>query len=340
MRSDSNRRGRRRYISAQMLAVVFAGLTGAGLPGAALRQACAQTPGPRHPIILVVTQGAGSGSDIAARLVARYLGDELGQAVIVENKPGGGGVVGHEAVLRSRDGNTFVFSSTAPLFVVPYLNKAAAYRYKDFAPVAGVMRTPFVVLVPNTDTAPRTLQELIASLRAKEQPYSSAGYGTMTHLASAMLLDAAGVKAVHVPYKGSGASLNDLIGQQVAFASDSLTAAVPFIRSGQLRALAVSSAARQPKLPQVPTLQESGYEGLVITAIAGLFAPKDSAAGSADSVAAAMSRVMQNQELRRRFQALDTEPLDLPPGEFARLLQAEELRWGQLLRQLGVAAAN
>ncbi|QII86570.1 tripartite tricarboxylate transporter substrate binding protein [Bordetella hinzii] len=317
---------------AQMRRRVLAAL--AGLPVVA-GLARAEPAWPTQPVKIVVTQGPGSGSDVLARLIAQYLGQSLGQSVIVENKLGGGGVVGHEAVLRSHDDHTFVFSSTAPLFVVPYLNKAAVYRYHDFAPVAPVMQAPFVVLVPDTEDAPRSLKELIASLRDKPQAYSSAGYGTMTHLASQLLLQAAGVTATHVPYKGSGASLNDLIGRQVAFSSDSLTASMPLIKAGRLRALAVTGAAREKSLPEVPTLQEAGYPGLSIAVIGGLFAPKAGSEAANRRLAAAMAEVMDNTAVRQRFATLETEPLTVSRQAFAALLDKEEARWEAAARQLG-----
>lgn len=344
MRLDMATFARRRRLSTLIGIFVVAPSLSAAVTTVPLPYARAPTPTPTlalapspQPITLIVAQGPGSGSDITSRLVAQYLGDELGQPVIVDNKSGAGGIVGHEAALRSREGNTFVFSSTAPMFVIPHLNKAARYRYKDFTPVASVMRTAFVVLVPNTDTAPRTLRELIAGLRAEERAYSSAGYGTMTHLVSEMLLHSAGIKAVHVPYKGSGASLNDLIGGRVAFASDSLAAATPFLQSGQLRALAVTGSVRQQELPQVPTLQQSGYDHLVMMSTAGLFAPKGGSPESIDRVAAAMDRVMQNPELLRRLRSLGTEPLMVPRDVFAQMMKDEEARWDEVLQRLDLA---
>lgn len=289
---------------------------------------------PSQAIKIVVTQGPGSGSDVLARLIAQYLGQNLGQSVIVENKVGGGGVIGHEAVLRAHDQYTFVFSSTAPLFVVPYLNKAATYRYSDFVAVAPVMQAPFVVLVPNTGAAPKTLKELLASLNARPQAYSSAGYGTMTHLASQMLLQSAGVKATHVPYKGSGASLNDLIGGQVAFSSDSLTAAMPLIKAGRLRALAVTGAAREKSLPDVPTLEQAGFPGLSIAVIGGLFAARDMPPAVVERMAAAMAQVMQSAEVKERFATLETATLNVPRADFAAMLKREETRWEAAAKQL------
>jgi len=322
-------KNRRQALAALMALPLAAGLKSAGAQG-----------WPSQPVKLVVPQGPGSGSDVLARLIGQYLGQELGQSVVVENKVGGGGVIGHEAVLRAHDDHTFVFSSTAPLFVVPYLNKAAVYRFGDFTPVAPVMRAPFVVLVPNTDQAPKTLQALIASLRATPQAFSSAGFGTMTHLASEMLLQRAGVKATHVPYKGSGASLNDLIGGQVAFSTDSLTASMPLIQGGRLRALAVTGPSRERALPGVPTLEEAGYPGLVIAVIGGLFAPKDSSQAAADRVAAAMAKVMQDKAVQERFATLQTEPLVVPRQEFIAMLRAEAPRWEAAARTLEPAVKN
>lgn len=324
MQVNRESRMRRRMLAAMM-----------ALPAAAaMRAACAQPGWPTQPVKIVVPQGPGSGSDVLARLVGQYLGQILGQPVVVENKVGGGGVIGHEAVLRGHDNHTFVFSSTAPLFVVPALNKAAVYRYADFVPVASVMQAPFVVLVPNTETAPKTLKELIASLRAKPQAYSSAGYGTMTHLASQMLLQSAGVKATHVPYKGSGASLNDLIGQQVSFSTDSLTASMPLIKGGRLRPLAVTGPRREKSLPDVPTLEESGFAGLRIAVIGGLFAPRDTTQPAIDGMAEAMAKVMRNPEVRQRFATLETEPLDVSRQDFAALMAKEEPRWAAAAAQL------
>ncbi|WP_144630842.1 tripartite tricarboxylate transporter substrate binding protein [Bordetella genomosp. 13] len=307
------------------------------LPAAMVGMHAASAQGgnwPAHPIKIVVPQGPGSGSDVLARLIGQYLGQALGQPVVVENKVGGGGVIGHEAVLRSADDHTFVFSSTAPMFVVPVLNTAASYRYADFVPVASVMSAPFVVLVPEADGAPASLKDLVASLRARPQAYSSAGYGTMTHLVSQMLLQSAGVKATHVPYKGSGASLNDLVGGQVSFSSDSLTASMPLIQARRLRPLAVTGAAREKSLPDVPTLAEAGYPDLSLAVIGGLFAPKGTSPAAVDGMAAAMAKVMRSDEVRQRFATLNTEVLDVPRAQFATLMAQEQARWEAAARQL------
>ncbi len=292
---------------------------------------------PAKPITLVVTQGTGSGSDVMARLLAGYLGPLLGQSVVVENRAGASGIIGHQSVARAApDGYTLLFTSTAGLFVVPVMNPNARYGLADYVPVAPVMRAPFAVLVANTPTAPKTLAELLAAVRAAPQSYASAGVGTMTHLGSELLLRKAGVQATHVPYKGSGAAITDLIGGQVLFATDSLTAAMPHIRSGKLRALATTDLSREGSLPEVPTLAEAGVAGVQVAAIGGLFAPKGTPAEVVDKVAAATARVLASPDVAQRFAAVETDPLKVTMPAFNELLQKEAEVWSPLVRQLGL----
>jgi len=292
---------------------------------------------PSKPITLVVTQGVGSGSDITARLLAGYLGPLLGQNVVVENRAGASGIIGHQSVARAApDGYTLLFTSTAGLFVVPVMNSNAKYALADFVPVAPVMRAPFAVLVANTPGAPKTLTELLASLRAKPQSFASAGVGTMTHLGTELVLRKAGVHATHVPYKGSGAALTDLIGGQVLFATDSLTASMTHIKSGKLRALATTDNAREGSLPDVPTLAEAGIPGVQVAVIGGLFAPKGTPQDVIDKIAAATSKTLANPEVTQRFAAVETDPLKVSMPAFADLLRREAEAWSPLVQQLGL----
>lgn len=292
---------------------------------------------PNRPITLVVTQGVGSGSDITARLLAGYLGPILGQTVVVENRAGASGIIGHQSVARAApDGYTLLFTSTAGLFVVPVMNPNAKYSLADFTPVAPVLRAPFAVLVANTPEAPKTMAELMASLRAKPQSFASAGVGTMTHLGSELVLRKAGVQATHVPYKGSGAALTDLMGGQMLFATDSLTAAMAHIRSGKLRALATTDSAREGSLPDVPTLAEAGIPGVQVAAIGGLFAPKGTPQDIVDKIAAATAKVLANPEVVQRFAAVETDPLRITMPAFLNLLRRESEVWSPLVQQLGL----
>jgi hypothetical protein len=284
---------------------------------------------------LVVTQGAGSGSDVTARLLAGYMGPLLGQNVVVENRVGASGIIGHQSVVRAApDGYTLLFTSTAGLFVVPVMNANAKYSLSDFVPVAPVMRAPFAVLVANTPAAPKTMNELIQTVRAKPQSFASAGIGTMTHLGSELVLRKAGVQATHVPYKGSGAALTDLMGGQVLFATDSLTASMPLIRSGKLRALATTDLAREGSLPDVPTLSEAGIPGVQVAAIGGLFAPKGTPKEVVDKIATATAKVLANPDVAQRFAAVETDPLKVSMSAFNDLLRKEADTWSPLVRQL------
>ena len=290
---------------------------------------------PQKPITVVVTQGPGSGSDVMARMLAGYLSPLLGQSVVVENRAGASGIIGHQSVAKApADGYTLLFTSTAGLFVVPVMNPNAKYSLADYEPVAPVMRAPFAVLVANNATAPKTMAELISTVKSKPQSFASAGVGTMTHLGSELVMRKAGMQATHIPYKGSGAALTDLMGGQVLFATDSITAAMTHIRSGRLRALATTDATREASLPDVPTLAESGLPGLQVAAIGGLFAPKGTPKEVVDKVADATRKVLANPEVQKRFAAVETDPLNISIPAFNELLRKEAEVWSPLVRQL------
>jgi tripartite-type tricarboxylate transporter receptor subunit TctC len=292
---------------------------------------------PARPITLVVPQGPGSGSDVTARLLAAHLGPELGQTVVVENRAGGSGILAHQSVMRApADGYTLLFSSTAQLVVVPMINASARYQLADFTAVAPVLRAPFAVLVASDAAAPKTAKDLADRLRASPQSYASAGIGTMTHLGAELWLRAVGVKATHVPYKGSGQALTDLMGGQVLFAVDSLTASMTHLRSGRLRALAVMDAQRKASLPDVLTTDETGAAGAHAAVVAGLFAPKGLPQERVERLAAAMVKVLAMPDVQQKMAATESEPLSMPAATFVRMLEQEATRWGPLVRDLGI----
>jgi tripartite-type tricarboxylate transporter receptor subunit TctC len=300
------------------------------LPGSARAQSF-----PTRPVTLVVSQGPGSGSDISARLLAPAMATVLRQPVVVENRTAGGGLVAHQAIARGpADGYAMIFSSTAALLIQPVMNPAAQYGLDDFAPVASVVRSAFVVLVANTPAAPRSIGDLVAMLRRTPSAYASAGVGTLTHLASEALLRRAGVQANHIPYRGSGAALTDLMSGQVLFATDSLTAATPHIAGGRLRALAVTGAQREAALPDVPTLAEAGLPGPPIAVLAGLFAARATPPETLTVLSAAVDQALANPEVAARFAASQTDILREPREAFAQRLRDEAPFWRQLVRDL------
>lgn len=294
---------------------------------------------PTRPVTLVVPQGTGSGSDVVARLLAVHMGAALGQSVVVENRTGGGGIIAHQSVARApADGYTVLLTSTAQLLVVPAMNASAKYTLDDFTPVAPVLRAPFAILVANTPTAPKTVKELTDTIRRQPSAYASAGTGTMTHLGSEIFLRRANLKATHVPYKGSGAALTDLMGGQMLFATDSLTAALTHIRSGKLRALAVTGDKREASLPDVPTLAEAGLPGEPIAVIGGIFAPKGVPRDVAEQLDKAIDTAMRNPDVVQRFAAMETGMLRGGNEAFIAQLRKEAPGWQSLVRQLELKA--
>lgn len=309
-----------------------------GLAAFSLRPAAAQS-WPTRPVTLIVPQGPGSGSDIVARLLAQFLVQELGQQVVVDNRAGAGGIIAHQMVARApADGYTLLISSTAQLLVVPEINAEARYSLDDFTPVAPVVRAPFAVLVAATPGTPSTLAELVKRLRSESAAFASAGIGTMTHLGSESFLHRAGAKATHVPYKGSGAALAELMRGEVLFATDSLTAALPMVRSGTLRALAVTGDQREASLPDVPTLAEAGLPGAPIVVISGIFAPKGLPKDIAARVALAADAALSKPEVAARLAAMETGILHMSADAFVAQLRREAPGWQALVRQIGLRA--
>jgi tripartite-type tricarboxylate transporter receptor subunit TctC len=293
---------------------------------------------PDKPVKIVVAFAPGTGSDVLARLVANGMTPILGQSVIVDNRPGGGGIVGTESVARSAaDGYTVTLGTTSTLVTNPALNPNVKYSVeRDFAPVAGLGKAWYVLVTANTPEAPKTLAELVTRLKAQPGTFGSAGQGTITHLASEMFLHHLGIaNATHVPYKGSSQALTDVTGGQVLFASDTLAAALPLIRGGKLRALMVTAPERVATLPDVPTSKELGYPDLRAHAWLVLMAP----AGTPQPVVARLSdaaiKAMKAPEMQDKLKAQELEPLIL--GEFIR---SEAPYWNDFIKRTGMKAGN
>lgn len=300
-------------------------------------QASAQAGYPSRPIKLVVPLGTGSGSDIVGRQLAARLAEVFTQGVFVENRPGANAIIGHDyARSAAPDGYTLLISSTAPLLVIPAISASARHRLSDFVAVAPIARSPFLLLVSGQPGAPGSVKELNDRVRAQPASFASSGAGAMTHLVSELYLQRAGLKATHVPYKGSGQALSDLAGNHVLFASDSPTAALPMIRSGRLKAVAVSTSRRLASLPDVPTFAESGLGDTDVSIVSGVFAPAGTPRDIVERLNAEITRVVEGAELRGRLAAQELEPLALDAGRFQALMDAEAPFWQQFARQLGV----
>lgn len=290
---------------------------------------------PSQPIRIVVTQGAGSGSDIVARLLANQMAVGMKHSVIVDNRPGAAGTIGHQSVARSTpDGHTLLLTSTGLLLVVPAMMSSAKFRYTDFTPVSAVNSASFVVLVPTTPGSPTTLKELLVKIGTVNANYGSSGAGTMAHLASTQILRKAGVIAQHVPYKSNAQVLQDLAGGLLTFASDSATSALPLIQGGRLRALAVTGHERLVSLPNVPTLEEAGLPGLTVTTLSGLLGPKDLPKAIVEKLHEAVQSALQSPEVRDRLIALDAPPVSMTLSDFESRLRNDAAVWERLVKQL------
>lgn len=306
-------------------------LAGAG------RSAAAQGAYPERAIKLVVPAGPGSGSDTLGRQVAGKLAEVFTHGVFVENRTGGNATIGHDyARSAAPDGYTLLVSSTAPLLVLPALSTSARHRFSDFVGVAPLARSAFLVLVSAQTGAPASLKELAERLRASPAAFASSGTGAMTHLVSELFLQRAGAQATHAPYKGSGQALTDLAGGQVLFASDSPTAALPLIRAGRLRALAVSTRQRLATLPEVPTFAEAGFGETDVSVIAGIFAPVGTPREIVHRLNAEITKTIESADMRKRLAAQELEPLTMDAEQFHALMAAQAPFWQQFASRLGL----
>jgi tripartite-type tricarboxylate transporter receptor subunit TctC len=298
---------------------------------------------PERPVKIVVAFAPGTGSDVLARLVANGMGPFLGGSVIVDNRPGGGGIVGTESVARSpADGYTLALGTTSTLVTNPALNPDTKYNVeKDFAPVAGLGKAWYVVVTANTAEAPATFPDLVARLKAKPSPFASAGQGTITHLASEMMLHRLGIRdATHIPYKGSGQALTDVAGGQVLFASDTIAAALPLIRGGKLRALAVTAPERVATLPSVPTTTELGYPDLRAHAWLVLMAPAGTPMPVIAKLSDAAIKAMGTAEMKEKLKAQELDAMVLDPRALGEFIRKEAPYWINFIRSTGLKAGT
>ena len=294
---------------------------------------------PDKPVKIVVAFAPGTGSDVLARLVANGMGPILGGNVIVDNRPGGGGVVGTDSVARSpADGYTLALGTTSTLVTNPALQPNVKYSVeKDFTPVAGLGKAWYVIVTANTPEAPKTFQELVARIKAQPTPVASAGQGTITHLASEMFLHRMGVtNATHVPYKGSSQSMTDVAGGQVLFASDTVAAALPLIRAGKLRPLAVTAPERVATLPDTPTTKELGYPDLRAHAWLVLMAPANTPAPVVAKLSDAAMKAMVAPEMKEKLKAQELEPMVMDSKALTQFIRAEQPYWNDFIKKTGI----
>ncbi len=314
-------------------------LSALGLAVLGATQAWAQAF-PSRPLRLVVPFPAGGGTDTVARAIAEGLGRELGQPVVVENKPGAGTVIGNDFVAKSApDGHTLLLNTSA-VAIVPSLNPKLPYSSETgLAPVMLVGRAPNVAVV-RAESPIASAADLLA--RARAQPgrlsYGSAGNGTSTHLSAELLKVMAKVYITHVPYRGATPMITDLLGGQIELGFGTLPSVAPFLASGKLRALAVTGGKRSALLPQVPTFAEAGVAGYEADGWYGLFAAGGTPVALRSQLHAALRKACDNDAFRKRV-AQEGLVLSMEdPDESSKVYRAEEAKWRQVVKQQGIKA--
>jgi len=294
-----------------------------------------------QPIKVIVPFPPAGGTDVVTRLLTEKLRASTGWTLIVDNKPGAGGNIGMDAVAKSKpDGYTLGMGQTANLAINPTLYTKMPYdAAKDFAPVALVAGQP-VLLVVNSSSPYKSLADLVAAAKAKpgSLTMASAGNGTVGHLTGEVFARQAGIKSVHIPYKGAGPAATDLLGGQVDFYFATPQTVVSFIKSGKLRALAVSSSKRLPMLPQTPTIAESGYKGFEANDWKVLMAPAGTPADVVKRLNAEVEKAMAKPETIAQLLAEGSVPMSGSPQQVAQFLKAEQQRWGTVVREANVKA--
>ncbi|MCY0852859.1 tripartite tricarboxylate transporter substrate binding protein [Cupriavidus sp. D39] len=308
----------------------------AALPLAAVQAHAAY---PDKPIRLVVPYTPGGVTDLLARAVAKALSERVQQSVIVDNRAGAGGNIGAEVVAKSpADGYTLLMGSAATQAINASLYKRLPYDHiKDFAPITLVAEVPNILVV-NPLIPARNVSELIAYGKANPDKLSfgSSGTGGTIHLSGELFKSMAGVKMLHVPYKGSAPAVSDLLAGQINLMFDSSVA--PYVKSGKLRALAVTSAKRSPVLPDVPTMAEAGLPGYEATAWFGILAPAGTPPSIVDKLNKNLVAILRDAEMRKWMQSQGADAIGDTPSEFAAYIKTETAKWACVVKEAGVSA--
>jgi tripartite-type tricarboxylate transporter receptor subunit TctC len=296
-------------------------------------------PYPTRPVTIIVPFAAGGGNDVLARLLAQRMGATLGQNFIIENRPGAGGTTGSRAVAKSApDGYTLMVGHSGVFGVAPALYPNAGYDpLKDFAPV-GLIGSFQQILVVNPALPLHTLADVVAA--AKQAPgkltYATAGVGSGSHLSTELFTAMADIKLTHVPFRGTGASLTDLIAGRVDMLITTLPSVIGAVRGNQLRPVAVTGETRSPLFPDLPTFAEAGVPGYVAVIHYGMVAPAGLSAAIGDKLNGALNAALADEQIRARIADEGGGPLPGPRDAQMRDIAAEAAKWGELVRRLGI----
>ena len=296
---------------------------------------------PSKPVKWVVPFPPAGAMDTIARTLGEHMGRKLGQTFVIENRPGAGGNIGADAVARSApDGYTMMIVANG-MAVNKFLYAKLSYDpVKDFAPVSLLAVVPNVLVANAAHTKAATVTDVIAQAKARpgKVTFASAGNGTSIHLAGELFASMAQVDMLHVPYKGSGPAVTDLLGGQVDYMFDSITSAAPHIRSGKLRAIGVTTLKRSSALPEVPAIAEAGLPGYELSPWFAVYMPAGTPQPIVDKMNAALLEAMKLPEVRARFASIGAEPIGSTPQQLATHLAAEMTKWGKIIQDRGIRA--
>jgi tripartite-type tricarboxylate transporter receptor subunit TctC len=302
--------------------------------------AAAQTY-PNKPIRLIIPFPPGGATDVLGRTLAQKLSGTLGQPVIVENKPGAGGAIGAEVAAKSvADGYTLLLATNSTHVIGPLLNSKTSYHpQNDFTPIVHLANVPNLLLVNNAVPA-KNVRELIALAKAKPGSlnYASSGNGTIVHLTTELFKAQAGVFITHIPYRGTAMAIPDMVGGQIHVLFDSLVSALPHVKEGRLRALAITSLRRSPLAPDVPTVAESGLPGFESNTWFGLYGPKGLAVDQTAKLNAAVNQVLADKDMQERLAKLGADPAGGSAAQFVAVVKQDTEKWGQLIKDRKISA--
>jgi tripartite-type tricarboxylate transporter receptor subunit TctC len=307
-------------------------LTIASLLAATAGPLFAQAAYPNHPIRLIVPFPAGGATDIFARAVSQKLGEKLGTAVIVDNKPGAGGAIGSDMAAKApADGYTLLLATSSTHSIGPYLGKLPYDAVKDFTPIVHVGNAPSIMVVPNNAPA-KTVKEWIDYARKNpgKLNYASSGIGTIVHLTAEYFKAQTGTFLVHIPYKGTALAMPDLISGKIDLMFDALPSALPHIKEGRVRALGITSLKRWPLLPDVPAIAET-VPGFESNTWFGLYGPKGLPADVVTRINRGVNDALKDADVKSGLARLGIEPVGGTPQEFAKMTEADRAKWKKII---------